>query len=108
MEHSAILLYITCNDGQQANTIAHSIISEQLAACANIFPEMQSIYRWDGEINSSTETVLILKTSAHLRQRCLDRIQQLHNYQVPCILEIPISGGNHEYIRWLVGQTLPP
>jgi periplasmic divalent cation tolerance protein len=108
MEPSAILLYITCNDAHQANTIAHSIISEQLAACANVFPEMQSIYLWDGKINSSTETVLILKTSDHLRHRCQDRVRQLHSYQVPCVLEIPISGGNNEYIRWLVAQTLPP
>ena len=108
MEPLLILLYITCHDAEQANTIAHIVISEQLAACANIFPEMQSIYRWDGKLNSSTEAVLILKTSDHLRQRCRDRVRQLHSYQVPCILEIPISGGNNEYIRWLVGQTLPP
>lgn len=105
--NSVKLLYVTCETLQQARTIGRTIVEEKLAACINILPQMESIYLWQGKIETSNEVVLIIKTSDSLTSKCSARIKELHSYTVPCILKLGIEAGNTEYLTWIKGQTLP-
>lgn len=101
------LLYVTCETVDQARTIGRKLIEEKLAACVNIFPQMESLYSWQDKIESANEVVLIVKTRDALAQRCINRIKELHTYTVPCILVLGVQGGNPEYLGWLLDQALP-
>lgn len=98
-------LYITCKDLVEARHIGRAIVEEQLAACVNIIPGMESIYRWQGKIESSEEVVLIAKTRSSVVALCTDRVQALHSYETPCILSIAIEGGQRDYVKWLLDET---
>ena len=80
-------------------------MEEKLAACVNILPDMESIYHWQGKIESSHEVVLIAKTSSQLVSTCTERVKELHTYETPCILSIAIEGGEPGYIKWLLDET---
>lgn len=101
------LIYVTCNSPDEARSIATDLVERGLAACGNIFPNMQSIYRWEGTIQSETEAVLILKTTSKHLDLCQTRIKEIHSYQTPCILELEVSRANAEYLKWVSDQTLP-
>jgi periplasmic divalent cation tolerance protein len=102
------LLYVTCKNPHEARLIATDLVERKLAACGNIIAGIQSIYRWEGLLQNDQETVLILKTSVNRAADCQARIKAIHSYTTPCILEIDICGGNSDYLRWVVDQTLPP
>jgi len=102
------LLYVTCKNPEEARLIASDLVESKLAACGNIIAGMQSIYRWDGQLQSDNETVLIIKTSIERVAECRSRIKTIHSYTTPCILEIDICGVNAEYLNWVIDQTLPP
>ncbi len=97
----AIVVYITCENKQMARNIAKTTVEEKLIACANIFP-IESIYWWDNEVQENEEYVIIAKTTALKFQDLKDRVKQLHNYEVPCIVSLPILDGNEEYLSWIV------
>ena len=99
------LLYVTCKDIEQARSIGRAIVTERLAACVNIIPGMESIYPWEGKIDTSTETLLIIKTTEKLSQTCIDRVISLHCYEIPCVLNIDVLGGNGSYLNWIRDQV---
>lgn len=101
------LLYVTCKHLEEAKTIASDLVERRLAACGNILPAMNSIYSWQGKMQCDTETVLIVKTTAHRAAECRARIEEIHSYTTPCILEIDVSGVNTGYLNWVLAQTLP-
>ena len=94
----AILTYITTKDKQQARLIGKTLVEERLAACVNIIDGMQSIYWWEGAISEDNEAILIAKTRNSLLEKLTDRVKSLHTYTCPCIIAIPISGGNRDYL----------
>ncbi len=96
-----VLAYITAKDKSQALSIGRALVEERLAACVNVIDNMTSIYRWEGEINEDSEAVLIAKTSAENFNALTERVKQLHTYTCPCVISIPITGGNKEYLNWL-------
>ena len=96
-----IIAYITTKDRDQALAIGRALVEERLAACVNVTGGMTSIYRWDGEICTDDEAVLIAKTSAGKFGALSARVKQLHTYTCPCVLSIPITGGSDEYLGWL-------
>jgi periplasmic divalent cation tolerance protein len=98
------LFYITCPDKEFAHALSHKLLSEGLIACANILPEMESIYRWEGKIETTKEAVLILKSTVALSDRIIARVESLHPYNTPCILVLPIEKGSEAYVRWLKGS----
>ena len=102
------LVYVTCASEAQAETIGRALVAERLAACVNIIPGMRSIYRWQGAIEEARETVLIAKTGAGLVARLGERVRQLHSYTVPCVVAVPVLGGNPDYLAWLTAETAPP
>jgi periplasmic divalent cation tolerance protein len=91
----------TCADREQAERIAHRLVEHQLAACVNILPGVQSIYRWQGKIESGAEVLMVIKTSANLVAEVESTITGLHSYDVPEFLALPVSGGSHAYLAWL-------
>lgn len=102
---SIILIYTTCPDLYSAEQIAEALVSDRIVSCANILPEHKSIYRWDGDIQKETEVVALFKTTEDRWQQAHDKIKELHSYEVPCILKLPVSDGHPAFIRWIEDQT---
>ncbi|HXY78699.1 MAG TPA: divalent-cation tolerance protein CutA [Candidatus Acidoferrales bacterium] len=95
----------TAGSEEEARRIAHQLVARQLAACVNIVPRMESIYRWRGKIESNHECLLIIKTSADQFPAVRDAISELHSYELPECLSLGIEDGSSEYLDWL-GESL--
>lgn len=85
--------------------IGKQVVQDRLAACANVLPGMTSCYWWEGEVQTDEETVLVLKSSAELADRLTARVKELHSYDVPCVVFLPIVDGNPDYLKWLAEET---
>lgn len=96
-----IFIYITCKDKKEAAKIGLRLVEKSLAACVNIYPVVESIYYWKKKIVKEKEAVLLVKTLEKNFGKIEKEVKKLHSYSVPCILEIPISRGNKEYLNWL-------
>lgn len=101
-----LLLLTNCPDEAVANAIALALVEERLAACVNLLPRVQSVYRWQGAVESASEIPLLIKTTAACYAALEARIRELHPYEVPEIIAIPISHGLPAYLNWLAGETL--
>ncbi len=95
-----IFVYITNPNKAAARKIAFYLIKKKLAACANIYDNVNSIYQWKGKIADEKECVLILKTENSLYSKLVAEVEKIHPYTVPCIIKIPISA-NNKYEKWL-------
>jgi len=93
-----MLMYITCKDSKEAEKISMHLLKKRLIACANIFP-IKSIYRWEKEIVSGREAVILAKTSKKKFKRAVYETKRVHSYKIPCILKID-SQPDSEYERW--------
>src|SRR5271154_2615562 len=91
----------TCADHEQAERIAHRLVEQRLAACVNILPGVQSIYRWQGAVESASEVLMLIKTSSAHSNEVQSTIASLHSYEVPEFLVLPVSGGSESYLAWL-------
>jgi len=100
-----VLLLTTWPDEAGAQQAAKKWLNKNLVACVNILPKMQSLYRWEGELNSGTEHQMILKTSSKRAKELELDIIQTHPYECPEILQIPVTGGYKEYLNWIEGNT---
>ena len=98
-----LLFYVPCPDLASAENLAKLLLQEKLIACANIVPDMKSIYWWEEKIESAAECVLILKTikTATSQEVITKRIEQLHPNKVPCIIALPTLEVNESYRKWL-------
>ena len=94
-------IYVTVENFKQAEIIAELAIKNKLCACANIFPEIHSMFEWEGKVNIEKETVLILKTIESKFQKLEKLISENHTYEIPCILKLDISDGNNKFLNWL-------
>ena len=99
------MIYITCGSREEATEIARSVVEERLAACANIIGGMRSVYWWEGSVSEDDETVLILKTTSEKVATLTERVKALHSYTLPCVVEIPLGGGNAAYFEWIAAET---
>lgn len=102
---SAVLVYMTASDKAEAQRIGRALVEERLAACANILDGMTSIYRWQDEVCEDSETVLIAKTTEAQATALTERVKALHSYDCPCVVTLPVSGGNHAFLDWIAAQT---
>ncbi|MEN7973352.1 MAG: divalent-cation tolerance protein CutA [Verrucomicrobiota bacterium] len=101
----AFFIYVTAADEAEAKLIARSVVEERLAACANILGAIQSIYWWEGKVCEGAEVGLVLKTSDARKGELIDRIKQLHSYDCPCVVCLPITGGNPDFLDWIGRET---
>jgi periplasmic divalent cation tolerance protein len=108
MESQPLVVYCTCPDQTTAERIAEALVAERLAACANVVPGLISIYRWQGQVRRETELLLIIKTRGVVYSLLEARIRELHPYEVPEIVALPIQAGAAEYLGWLADSTGAP
>jgi periplasmic divalent cation tolerance protein len=94
----------TAGSEDEAQKIARHLVEHQLAACVNILPRIESIYRWQGKVESSQEWLLLIKTSAEYLPRVCDAIRELHSYDLPECIAIAIEDGSSEYLDWLANS----
>lgn len=95
------LVLTTCPDIIVSREIARVVVEEKLAVCVNILPQGESIYKWQGEIESANEHILIIKSQVEDFEALQKRIGDLHPYELPEIITVPISGGSKTYLQWL-------
>lgn len=98
---SCIVLFITTSSRKEAEKIANTLLGEKLVACANMLDGVHSLFWWQGEIDSSNEVFLMVKTKSALLQEIIHRVKELHSYDVPEIIALPIVGGSQEYLSWI-------
>lgn len=104
----ACVVLVSCADAEQAAAIARRLVGERLAACGNVLPGMRSIYRWQGSVHDEPEALLILKTVPDLAPALCRRVGELHSYQVPEAIVLPVEGGLPAYLSWVGEQVHPP
>lgn len=102
---SALLVHCTCPDAASAQRIAHALVDERLAACVQVVPGLVSTYRWQGEIQSSGELLLLIKTSRERWPALAARVRELHPYETPELLAFDAADGSADYLAWLAAQT---
>ena len=104
-EPAIVTVYVTTADAEEAAMIGRALVSERLAACANVIPAVQSIYRWQGVVEESSEAAVILKTRATLVPQLEARVRALHSYVTPCVVVWPIVGGAADFREWVLAET---
>ena len=101
----AFTVYVTTKDEAEAKRIARAVVDERLAACANVLGSIGSVYRWEGRICEENEVALILKTSSRRTAELIHRIKELHSYECPCVVCLPIADGNRDFLTWIADET---
>ena len=104
-ESMVAVIYSTISDIKDARRIAQTLVEEQLVACVNILPNVESIYSWKGKVESDEECVFIAKTVDKNVKKTITRIKSLHPYEIPDIIVIPIIGGLIEYLDYISNET---
>lgn len=105
-ENRLAFAYITAPDKEEARSLGTHLIEKRLAACVNIFDSMESIYRWEGKIETSSEVLLIVKTDERLKEALTEEVMQQHSYDCPCILFFDAEAGNMGYVNWMRSNLL--
>jgi Uncharacterized protein involved in tolerance to divalent cations len=95
------LVYITTSGEEESKKIGRTIVEERLAGCVNIISTIESLYWWKGEIESDNESILIAKTKVSNIENIIKRVKEIHSYENPAILAIPIINGSKEYLDYL-------
>jgi len=98
-------VYVTTGSEVEARAIARTLLEERLIACANILPRMQSLYRWEGDVQEDEEVAMLLKTHAKLVEGVVARVEALHAYDVPCVVAWPVDVGAYAYLAWVRAET---
>lgn len=99
-------VYVTCPDEETAQKISSHALQKRLAACTNIIPNMKSMYRWKGKIETSNETILILKTKKSAFAELKTLVTQHHPYEIPCILSWDLTQGHQPFLNWIQSEVL--
>lgn len=102
---SFVIVYVTVSTETEAQRIAETVVGERLAACANILPPIRSIYWWEGKLESAGEVAVLLKTRETLADPLIERVRELHSYECPCIVAMPLVAGNPAFVAWIGSET---
>src|SRR5437870_2748475 len=101
MTEEILLALSTFPDAEIARRISNQLVDERFAACANIFPAVESVYRWKEKIESGNETLVFFKVSEDRQSAFQDKLRSLHPYDVPEIIFVPVASGLSEYLQWV-------
>jgi periplasmic divalent cation tolerance protein len=96
-----IVVLVACGSAEEARKIARALVEGRLAACVNILGGAESVYRWKGAVEESSEWLLLVKTARELFERLESRVRALHSYELPEIVALPIAEGQEEYLGWI-------
>ena len=96
-----VAVYITAADRAEGTRIARALVEEQIVACVNIFDGITSVFRWKGKVEEESECFLMAKTRFDRMGDVIDRVKELHSYDVPEIIAVPIVDGNPAYLQWI-------
>jgi periplasmic divalent cation tolerance protein len=102
-----IVVFLTASNGEEATRLADLLIGAHLAACVQILPEMESVYRWQGKIERQSEILLIAKTTAGKFAELEREVRALHSYETPEIIAVPLVAGSTPYLEWLANSLNP-
>jgi periplasmic divalent cation tolerance protein len=94
-------VYITAANKAEARSIGKILIEERLAACVNIFDGVNSLYMWEGKLQDDKEVVMVAKTTAARMPALIDRVKTVHSYDCPCIVSLPLTDGNPDFLNWI-------
>ena len=107
MDGEYLVVYVTAPAGAGEAELARTLVEERLVACVNVVPTLRSFYRWEGAVHDDSEALLICKTTAARYPELEARILQLHPYDVPEIIALPVKRGAAPYLDWITAQTAP-
>ena len=99
------LIYVTASSRDEAVKIGRQVVEKRLAACANVLAGTASIYWWEGAVTENEEVSLILKTRTDLVDRLVERVKEIHSYDCPGVVALPITGGNPAFLDWIDAET---
>jgi len=97
----AKLVISTAGSKEEASKIAGFLVEEQMAACVNIVGPIESVYRWQGQVDNAQEFLLLIKTTSARSGAVIQRIRELHSYELPEAIELSIEGGSADYLKWI-------
>ena len=103
MDH--IFVYMTASSAEEARRIGRALVEARLAACVNVLDGMTSYYWWQDNLEEGHETVLIAKTTRDRLDELTARVKSLHSYTVPCVVALPILGGNPDFLDWIRSEA---
>lgn len=95
------LVITTCGSQEEARRLAQELVGQRLAACVNIVPQIESVYRWKGKVETAPEWMLLIKTTSAAFEQLRDAIRKLHSYDMPECISIAIDDGNAAYLEWI-------
>jgi len=101
----AIVVFMTASNGEEAARLADMLVGAHLAACVQILPEMESVYRWQGKIERAAEVLLLAKTTKSKFEELEREVRALHSYDSPEIIAVPVVAGSASYLDWLIKST---
>ena len=99
---------VTAGDAETLVKLTRTLVDERLAACGQNIASIRSIYRWDGAVQDDPEARVALHTKVSLVPELTERVKALHSYDVPCVIALPVVGGNADYIEWVLSETREP
>ena len=105
MSHEYVMVLTTLPVDGDATGFARDLVDERLAACVNLLAPMESVYRWEDDIEVEPERQIVIKTSRERVPALWDRVRELHPYDVPEFIVLPIVDGNESYLRWVADST---
>ena len=105
MEIDCVMVWTTIGSSADGQKLASILVSERLAACVNVLPAMESVYRWGGQVETDRERQLIIKTTAARVPALKARLHELHDYELPEFSVLPIVGGSEAYLQWIREST---
>jgi periplasmic divalent cation tolerance protein len=97
----AIVVFMTAANGEEAARLAEMLVGAHLAACVQILPEMESVYRWQGKIERQSEILLLAKTTREKFDELEREVRALHSYDTPEVIAVPVTAGSAPYLDWL-------
>lgn len=105
MENDCVVVWTTIGRTADGRGLASMLVNERLAACVNVLPEMESVYRWKGQVETDHERQVIMKTTVARVAALRARVHELHDYEVPELIVMPIVGGSDAYLNWIREST---
>ena len=104
MASEAIVVFMTAANGEEAARLADMLVGSHLAACVQILPEIESVYRWQGKIERQQEILLLAKSTSDKFDELEREVRALHSYETPEIIALPVAAASGPYLKWLVGS----